>query len=326
MIASTREPNEYWYKCDLDRNTLKALSMRTNREASIQFGSYFFILISLGMALVLTWGSVWAWGVFMVYSALWSFGNASGHEACHGTPFRNQKLNQLLLYISAWMENWEPITVKWVHARHHSYTSMVEDDAEYLLPNPIRWKHLLGLLTGWNQVWHYNKELVQLSFGRANYLINKSVPESEIPNVFRNARFYLASYLVIIAASFVSASWLPVCLLIFPRIAGAPVHGVLRILQHGALATEQKDHRLSTRSMRVNPVLGYFYCNMNYHIEHHMYPMVPFHALPALHEKIRDRLPRPSQGVFAAMQEVISTKNRQAIEPRFVYPQVFGGS
>ena len=32
--------------------------------------------------------------------------------------------------------------------------------------------------------------------------------------------------------------------------------------------------------------------NMNYHAEHHLSPMVPFHALPALHEVVKDRLVR----------------------------------
>ena len=269
--------------------------------------------------MVWTWGSGWAVPVFFVYSVVWSFGNASGHEACHGTPFRTYALNQILLYVSSWMENWEPVTVRWVHARHHSYTSIVENDAEYLLPNTVKWKDMLGLLTGWNQVWHYNKELLQLSFGHANHFIKLSVPHTELPKVFRNARIYLASYLLILLVAAITQSWLPVFLLIFPRIVGAPMHGILRIAQHGALATEIKDHRKTTRTMYINPLLQYFYCNMNYHIEHHMFPMVPFHSLEALHEEIKDQMPEPSNGVIGAMKEVITTMERQRIDPAFVW-------
>ena len=154
-----------WFKCDIDRKTLKALSRRTNRPGILHFGAYFTILSGLGAALVFTWGSWWALAVMLLYSALWSFANAAGHEACHGTPFKSHSLNQALLYLCSWMLSWEPIALKWVHARHHSYTSDVENDAEYLLPNPIRWADILSLAAGWNQVWHYNKELVQLAFG-----------------------------------------------------------------------------------------------------------------------------------------------------------------
>ena len=84
-----------WFKCELDRGTLKALSRRTDRDGLWHFGIYFSALVAVGAMLVITWGTVWAWPVFFVYSFLWSFGNAAGHEACHGTPFRNQRFNTI---------------------------------------------------------------------------------------------------------------------------------------------------------------------------------------------------------------------------------------
>ena len=44
----------------------------------------------------------------------------------------------------------------------------------------------------------------------------------------------------------------------------------------------------------MNPVSRFIYWNMNYHVEHHMFPMVPYHALPKLHELIKDDLPAPN--------------------------------
>ena len=314
-----------WFKCDVDRKTLKALSRRADGPGILQFGTYFTILIGLAAVLVYTWGTWWAVAVMLLYSAVWSFANAAGHEACHGTPFRSHTLNQTLLYVCSWMLSWEPVSLKWVHARHHTYTSDVGNDAEYLLPNPVRWADILSLAGGWNQVWHYNKELVQLTFGYANYFIRESVPASELPAVFRNARLFLSSYVVIIGVSAWMQTWLPVCLLLLPRAIGAPVHGILRITQHGALATGVKDHRLTTRTMHLNPLLRFFYCNMNYHVEHHMFPMVPFHALKALHERVKDQMPVPSKGVTGAMAEVFATKARQKTDPWYVYQPEFKG-
>ncbi len=312
-----------WFKCDVDRKTLKALSRRTNRHGILHFGTYFAILAGLGAALVYAWGTWWAVAAMLLYSAVWSFGNAVGHEACHGTPFKSHALNQALLYVTSWMLSWEPVSLKWVHARHHSYTSDVGNDAEYLLPNPIRWVDILSLAGGWNQVWHYNKELVQLAFEYANYFMKESVPLSEMSKVFRNARLFLSSYIVIIGISLWMQTWLPICLLLLPRAVGAPVHGVLRITQHGALATNVKDHRLTTRTMYVNPILQFFYCNMNYHVEHHIFPMVPFHALGKLHEQVKDQMPAPSKGVTGALAEVLATKSRQKKDANHVFQPVF---
>ena len=64
------------------------------------------------------------------------------------------------------------------------------------------------------------------------------------------------------------------------------------LLQHGGLAEDVLDHRLNSRTVYMNPVSRWIYWNMNYHVEHHMFPMVPYHALPRLHELIKDDLPR----------------------------------
>ena len=50
------------------------------------------------------------------------------------------------------------------------------------------------------------------------------------------------------------------------------------------------DHRLNTRTVKMCVVNRFLYWNMNYHVEHHMFPMVPYYRLPELHEEIKRRL------------------------------------
>ena len=66
----------------------------------------------------------------------------------------------------------------------------------------------------------------------------------------------------------------------------------------------------------MNPVCRFLYWNMNYHVEHHMFPMVPYHALPALHEEI-GRLPAPYPSLLAAYREIVPTLLRQMREPGY---------
>jgi fatty acid desaturase len=56
---------------------------------------------------------------------------------------------------------------------------------------------------------------------------------------------------------------------------------------------------------------------MNYHIEHHMFPMAPYHALPALHEELKADLPRPYNAIIEAYREIISTLLRQLGDPTY---------
>ena len=89
-------------------------------------------------------------------------------------------------------------------------------------------------------------------------------------------------------------SILPLMLIGLPRLYGAWHHVMTGLLQHGGLADNVIDHRLNSRTVYMNPVSRFIYWNMNYHVEHHMFPMVPYHALPKLHEMIKHDLPAPN--------------------------------
>jgi fatty acid desaturase len=56
---------------------------------------------------------------------------------------------------------------------------------------------------------------------------------------------------------------------------------------------------------------------MNYHMEHHMFPMVPFHALPKLHAAIRNDCPEPYPSLWAAYREIVPTLLRQRKDPEY---------
>jgi len=67
----------------------------------------------------------------------------------------------------------------------------------------------------------------------------------------------------------------------------------------------------------MNPIHRYLYWNMNYHVEHHMFPLVPYHALPNLHAIIKDDCPEPYPSLLAAWREIFPTLLRQVKDPAF---------
>jgi fatty acid desaturase len=91
----------------------------------------------------------------------------------------------------------------------------------------------------------------------------------------------------------------PFCLTFFNR--------TLAICQHYGLSTKSRgDYPESCRTIDLHPVMAFFYANMNYHVEHHMYPSVPFYNLPTLSALLRERAPFPhlSQGYRAALRKL----------------------
>ena len=61
----------------------------------------------------------------------------------------------------------------------------------------------------------------------------------------------------------------------------------------------------------MNPISRFIYWNMNYHVEHHMFPMVPYHALPQLHETIKHDLPAANRSIAEAFAEMWPALVRQ---------------
>jgi Na+-transporting NADH:ubiquinone oxidoreductase subunit F len=117
------------------------------------------------------------------------------------------------------------------------------------------------------------------------------IPESEFPKITRNARIILAIYALTIVLSVALKSWIPLFLIILPHFFGTWLMIIHNIPQHAGLAENVLDHRLNCRTVYMNPISRFIYWNMNYHLEHHIFPLVPFHSIQRLHELIRDDLP-----------------------------------
>jgi fatty acid desaturase len=114
-----------------------------------------------------------------------------------------------------------------------------------------------------------------------------------------------------VAGAVALGSILPLMLIGLPRLYGAWHHVLTGLLQHGGLADNVVDHRLNSRTVLMNPISRFIYWNMNYHVEHHMFPMVPYHALPRLHEVIKGDLPPPNTSILQGYIEMWPALKRQ---------------
>ena len=66
-----------------------------------------------------------------------------------------------------------------------------------------------------------------------------------------------------------------------------------------------RDSRLSTYSVRINPILSFLYWHMEYHLEHHMFPMVPSYNLKKLRKEIDKELPQPFTSLYDFYKKVL---------------------
>jgi fatty acid desaturase len=242
------------------------------------------------------------------------YGSASDsrwHECGHGTAFKTGWMNRAVYQIACFMIMRNPTVWRWSHARHHSDTIIVGRDVEIAVMRPPDLLRVVLNFFGIIDAWYSLADMLRYAVGNLNAAEQSFIPKAEQPRVFGVARVWTAIYVVTIAAALGFQSWLPLVLIGGPRLYGAWHMVLLGLLQHGGLAEDVKDHRLNTRTVLINPVSRFIYLNMNYHVEHHMFPAVPYHALPRLHALIKHDLPPPVPSILAGYREMIPAFLRQ---------------
>jgi fatty acid desaturase len=307
-----------WYAPPISRADLKALMRRDDGPAIRDTIIWFAALIVSGGLGCYFWGSLAAVPFFIVYGVLYgSASDARWHECGHGTAFKTQWMNEAVYQVACFMILREPTMWRWSHSRHHTDTIIVGRDPEIITPRPPDIVSLLLNIFALKNVVVYFRKLFLHASGQLGAEEATYVPESERGRVYRMARIHLAIYALVIVACLASRSILPAMLVGLPSLYGSWLTLYFGVTQHIGLAEDVLDHRLNSRTIYMNPIFRFLYLNMNYHVEHHIFPTVPYHALPKLHAAIKADLPTPYPSTIAAYREIFPTLARQLKDPTY---------
>ncbi len=301
-----------WYHTEVPRKVMKDLMARSDSPAIRDTILLYGLMIAFAIGGIVTWDSLWTIPFWLAYGVL--YGSASDsrwHECSHGTAFRTPWMNNAVYQIASFMIMRNAATWRWSHARHHSETYFVGRDPEIAVMRPPELAKLFLNFFGVIDVLKFFPNLIQNALFGPTATEKTFVPPSEWGKVQRVALVHLAIYLATVALAIWMGSILPLMVVGLPRMFGAWHHIMTGLLQHGGLADNVIDHRLNSRTVYMNPVSRFIYWNMNYHVEHHMFPMVPYHALPRLHEAIKADLPAPNRSIAEGFAEMWPALKRQ---------------
>ena len=309
-----------WYHTDVPRKVMKDLMQRSDqpaiRDTIILYG---IMIVTAGIGAAL-WPSWWSVPFWLIYGVL--YGSASDsrwHECGHGTAFRTPWMNNVVFEIASFMILRNSITWRWSHARHHTDTYIVGRDPEIAIMRPPVFIKVIGNFFGIPQAIGFFPRMIYNAFVGVHPEEKTFVPETEWARLVKVARVSTAIYGATLLLAIYTWSLLPLMLIGLPSLYGAWHYIMTGLLQHGGLADNVLDHRLNSRTVLMNPVSRFIYWNMNYHVEHHLFPMVPYHALPRLHDAIKHDLPAPNPSIPAAFAEMWPALRRQlANEEYFV--------
>jgi fatty acid desaturase len=307
-----------WYTPPVTRAELKELMRRDDRPAIRDTLIWFAALIVSGGLGVWFWGSWAAAPFFLVYGVL--YGSASDsrwHECGHRTAFKTKWMNDAVYQVACFMVLREPEIWRWSHTRHHTDTIIVGRDPEIITPRPPDILSLLLNIFSLKTAVIFVHKLILHASGRLTDDESTFVPASERATVYRTARIYLAIYAFVIAACVYFRSILPAMLIGLPSRYGGWLQLYFGCTQHLGLAEDVLDHRLNSRTIYMNPIFRFLYWNMNYHVEHHLFPLIPYHALPKLHAAIKADCPAPYPSTIAAYREILPALARQLKDPTY---------
>ena len=307
-----------WYKTPVPRTRLKQLMQRKNWPGIRDSLLWLAILIGSAIGGVHYWGGWAALPFFMVYGVMYgSAADSRLHECSHRTAFRASWLNDVVYYFSCFLMMRSPTANRWSHTRHHTYTSIVGADPEISSKRPPQLIMLaldcFSLIAGPKQL----ASFVQHAFGKISNEERAFIPKTELGKVIWEDRITVGIYVGTVVACIAMRSILPAMLIGLPRFYGRWLLMIIGLTQHLGLDEDVLDHRLNSRTVYMNPILRFIYWNMNYHVEHHMYPMVPYHALPRLHEAVKADTPPPYAGTVEAYAEIIPALVKQTRDPSY---------
>ena len=314
-----------WYKSKIGTAELKKLMQKSDLLGWLNTISYFTLLVAAGCLAFIAWGTLWSVPAFFLYGTIYCFSNARWHEYGHRSVFRSRKLNDFFYEISCFLAYFEPNSWRWSHTHHHSRTIHLNVDFEIQVTRPA---NLIDLffwdIFGIKRVLSEFKKIFFHSLGIMTVVAKDCVPDRVIPRMILTSRIYILIKIIFVGWSFYIESILPMMFVVLPQMYGSALLQLTTMLQHGGLKANSWDHRENTRTLYLNPIHGWLlYMNMNYHIEHHIFPQIPFYNLPKLHHLIKDQLPPGNKSFFDGLREMVPAIIKQSRDPKYFYYKKF---
>jgi fatty acid desaturase len=277
-----------------------ALTARSDRAGLLHLAGHLGAIALCGTLIAL--GVPGWWVLLPVQGVLVIFLFTLEHEATHKTPFASEFMNEwvgracgfLILLPFGWF--------RYFHLAHHRWTNLAGRDPELGSAKPVT-------AAAW--VWHVSgvpywiaqvRLVTELVMGRAE---GDYLPAGALPRIVAEARLMAVGYGLLAASLFATPVLFWVWLL--PVLLGQPFLRLYLLAEHGD-CPQVANMFENTRTTFTTALMRFVAWNMPYHVEHHVYPAVPFHQLPALHGLMRDELRVTAEGYAAFTREYLERR------------------
>lgn len=287
----------------IDRDTLAALTRRSDAAGWRRLGAHALILAATGAVVWQAHGTPWIWPAMLAHGIALVLLFAPLHETIHRTAFASRAVNEAIAFVLGALILLPREYFRAFHFAHHRFTQDPARDPELAMPKPATVRQWLWVASGL-PYWIGQARLVAgQALGRTPEDFYKS--DSQRRTVAAEARILLALYAAVLALSLVARSDAALILWVVPALLGQPFLRLFLMAEHMLCPLDPADMWRNSRTTRSNVLVRFLAWNMPYHGAHHAYPSVPFHALPALDRLVADGEKTTAPGYIAAQAQIL---------------------
>ena len=282
---------------------LKTLNTRSNAAGFARLSLHLAVLGVSGFL----WGNASGWlklPALLVYGIGLAMMFCPTHECVHRTAFANSKVNDAVAWWAGLLSFYNSTFYRYYHKWHHRYTQIAGKDPELDDPKPDNWGQYLWRMSG--IPWWRDKVMGHAKVALGNVDGCYYLPKSSHADVIRSTRLQLGAYIVMgLVAAALGHPWFIVTYWLLPLAVGQPVLRFVLIAEHMDCSDDNNPLTNTRTTLTLWPV-RFLMWNMPYHAEHHMYPSIPFHALPSAHQSLKEYWGQLDVGYVRVNRDIVA--------------------
>jgi fatty acid desaturase len=289
----------------LSAQELGVLNAKSNLQGTLRLMGHLSVMGISGYLWAMTYlnNGFIAIPALIIYGFSFAAMFAPLHECAHRTAFASNRLNDLISWFAGLLSFYNSTFYRRYHKWHHRYTRIPGKDPELNDPQPKTLGEYCWQISG--IPWWIGKIQGHARIALGQLEDCPYIPETARAEVICSTRLQLLVYGVAIALSLAfSQPWFLLYWLL-PLAIGQPILRVILLAEHTDCSLDNNPLANTRTTLTLAP-LRFLMWNMPFHAEHHLYASLPFHALPAAHEKLSSHLTHVVPGYIKVNQNILS--------------------
>ena len=216
------------------------------------------------------------------------------HDACHALLSKQPTINRWLGFICGVPGLVSVSAYRSIHAWHHAELRTGEDpdDIEHNAPQsiPLVLVYYVIILFG---IYFYLFTVASVGYSKAGQTMKRQIMTE-----------YLLMAGIVTSAFALFPSGLVFKLWGLPLLVAAQLSNVRGLAEHGL--TTGGNPFTNARTVLSNRFVRFFMCNLNFHLEHHLFPGVPCYNLPKVHALLGETYKRTGSSVYRSYTQFLT--------------------